>query len=184
MTRTQAAARGSIFGCRRHGRWLPRGLDREQAAKSEMTGCVAYGMTLSSRGGSDGSTRVHKCEPPLITRRSCSPMFRCEAYSMHRSARRPSSCVRPRMEWLSTPRGCRTRLAQTASPVMSGQSRGPKILPWESAVPGVGHDATLRHEVPAPGVGSAVQPVTGGVLPLGLGGSTFPIQAACAAASS
>ena len=50
---------------------------------------------------------------------------------------------------------------------------GPKVLPRESAVPGVGHDATFRHEVPAPGVGSAVQPATGGVLPLGLGRQHF-----------
>jgi hypothetical protein len=88
---------------------------------------------------------------------------------MHESARRPSSCGRPPTEWSSTPRHCRrrrrgrSRLAQTASPVMSGQSRGAKILPRESAVPSVGHDATFRHEVPAPGVGSAVQPAMGGI---------------------
>src|SRR5512133_1840359 len=32
------------------GRGLPRRLGREHAAKSEMTGCATYGMTLSSRG--------------------------------------------------------------------------------------------------------------------------------------
>lgn len=33
-----------------YGQWLPRRLGREHAAKSEMTGCAAYAMTLSSRG--------------------------------------------------------------------------------------------------------------------------------------
>src|SRR4051795_10814940 len=44
-----------------------------------------------------------------------------------------------------------------------------QVLPWEAAVPAVGHAPAARRRILAPGVGGLIEPTAGGVLPLGFG---------------
>ena len=173
-------------------RWLPRRLGRKHAAKSEMTGCAAYAMTLSSHRS--GAMAVRRCAQ-VRTAFHNSPILFADVFSTRRTACMNRRVARRR--GVGQPRSGRPP-PDVAGDVVEAvpvwrkplhrrcpaQAAGPKILPRESAVPGVGHDAIFRHEVPAPGVGSAVQPATGGVLPLRLGRQHFPIQTAYAVASS
>src|SRR5689334_5652805 len=45
-----------------------------------------------------------------------------------------------------------------------------QVLPWELALPGVGHHATAGREVVAPGEAPALEAAAGGALPLRLRG--------------
>ena len=163
------------------GRWLTRSLGREHAAKSEMTGCAAYAMTLSSRRSV--AMAVRRCAQ-VRTALHNSPVLLADVFCARRTA-----CMNRRVarrHVVGRPRSGRP-LPDIAGDVVEAvpiwreslhrrcpvKAVGPKVLPRESAVPGVGHDATCRHELGAPGVGSAVQPATGGVLPLGLGRQHF-----------
>jgi hypothetical protein len=141
-----------------------------------MTGCAAYAMTLSSRG--PVAMAVRRCAQ-VRTALDNSPVLFADVLSAGRTA-----CMNRRVgrrHVVGRPRSGRP-LPDVAGHVVEAvpvwgkslhrrcpvKAVGPKVLPRESALPGVGHDATSRHEVPAPGVASAVQPATGGVLPLGL----------------
>ena len=63
----------------------------------------------------------------------------------------------------------RSRWAGRSRRARFGPSRrAEQVLPGESALPGVGHHAVARTELVAPRVDRAVEPASGGVLPLGL----------------
>jgi hypothetical protein len=116
-------------------RWLPRRLCREHAAKSEMTGCAAYGMTLSSRGSV--AMAVRRCAQ-VRSALDNSPILFADVFSARRTACMNRRVARRRV--VGQPRSGRQLpdvagdvvegpLPQPASPAMSGQSRGAEDSP-------------------------------------------------------
>src|SRR4029450_3915342 len=125
-----------------------------------MTGCAAYAMTLSSRGSV--AMAVRRCAQ-VRTALDNSPVLFADVFCA-RSTACMNRRVAPRCV-VGPPRSGRP-LPDIAGDVVEAvpvwrkslhrrcpvKAAGPTILPRESAVPGVGHDATFRHEVPAPRV--------------------------------
>src|SRR5215217_3310123 len=132
-------------------RWLPRRLCREHAAKSEMTGCAAYGMTLSSRGSV--AMAVRRCAQ-VRTALDNSPILFADVFSARRTACMNRRVARRRV--VGQPRSGRP-LPDVAGDVVEAvpvsrkplyrrcraKATGQKILPRESALPGVDKNATI-----------------------------------------
>ena len=133
--RTCESASRSRIGCQglgACGRWLPRRLGREHAAKSEMTGCAAYAVTLSSRGSV--AMAVRRCAQ-VRTALDNSPVLFADVFCARRTACMNRRVARRRV--VGRPRSSRP-LPDIAGDVETHMHDRVQIPPIKRAVGSVG----------------------------------------------